>query len=197
MTTLIYLLVALLAAALAYFVLGRIIRAYLKFRGTRLVTCPETEATAAVQVNAAEAAWRGALSRTSAPFHLNECSRWPEQKDCGQECLREISESPEDCLLRSILEKWYADKSCACCGKTFGEIHWYDHKPGLMSPEGRPLSWNVFRPEEIPEILETFLPVCWDCVIAERFRLEHPELVIDRQWGPEERARLSRTYTGR
>ena len=31
-----------------------------------------------------------------------------------------------------------------------------------------------------PVMLDSYLPVCWDCHIAESFRREHPELVTDR-----------------
>ena len=34
----------------------------------------------------------------------------------------------------------------------------------------------------------THLPVCWNCHIAESFRREHPELVVDR---PASSSRLS------
>jgi hypothetical protein len=33
--------------------------------------------------------------------------------------------------------------------------------------------WNV---------LDTHLPVCWNCYIAQQFRLDHPDLVVYRPW---------------
>jgi hypothetical protein len=30
--------------------------------------------------------------------------------------------------------------------------------------------------------LQTHLPVCWDCYIAQTFRLEHPDMVVFRPW---------------
>jgi hypothetical protein len=34
--------------------------------------------------------------------------------------------------------------------------------------------------ENLPEIFATHLPMCWSCHIAQTFRREHPEMVIDR-----------------
>lgn len=192
MSTFLYALLAVLVLGVASFVFGRVVRAYLKFRGTRLVTCPENKKTAAVEVNAREAAWKAVLGQSGVHFHLKECSRWPKRRDCGQECLAQIAESPEECLLKKILEKWYQGQTCVLCGNPFEEIHWYEHKPGLLSPEGQAARWREFRPEDIPGVLSTYLPVCWDCRVAETFRREHPELVVDRRWSPKERARMSR-----
>jgi hypothetical protein len=93
---------------------------YFKFRGIRLITCPETRKPAAVEVDAKYAALIAPISARG--LRLKDCSRWPERKDCGQECLRQIEFSPEDCLVRTMLTKWYKGKKCAVCGKTFGEI---------------------------------------------------------------------------
>jgi hypothetical protein len=63
-------------------------RVYLKFRGTRLVTCPETHKPAVV---AAAARSMGLQAIWNDPcLHLSECSRWPMRQDCGQTCLRQI-----------------------------------------------------------------------------------------------------------
>ena len=107
---------------------------YLKFRGARLVTCPETNDYAAVGVDAEHAAFTGAWGR--ADLRLRECSRWPEREGCGQECLRQIEAAPADCLVRTILTRWYGGKSCALCGRPLGEIQWLEHRPALRSPEG-------------------------------------------------------------
>jgi hypothetical protein len=49
-----------------------------------------------------------------------------------------------------------------------------------MSPEGRTFGWGEVPAERLPEVLGTHLPVCWNCHIAETFRRQHAELVIDR-----------------
>jgi len=88
--------------------------------------------------------------------------------------------SPQDCLLRNILVKWYDGKKCVSCGKEFGKINLFDHKPAFHSPEGGSVGWNELEAEKVPEVLETYFPICWDCWIIETFCREHPDLVVDR-----------------
>ncbi len=154
-----------------------IVRLYLRFRGTRVVACPENEQPAAVEIDAVQAAFS---SMDQPHLSLKECSRWPEKENCGQECLRQIQMAPDDCLLKNMLIKWYAGKSCALCRKPVGEIVWHEHKPALMGPDHVTVEWFEFRPEMVKEVFATCLPVCWDCHIAATFRREHPELVVDR-----------------
>jgi hypothetical protein len=153
-------------------------RAFLKFRGTRVVVCPETGEYVAVEVDARHAAATAASHEPE--LVLTKCTRWPERADCHQDCVRQIEHAPGDCLVRSMLTEWYAGKSCAFCGKTFDVIHWTDHKPALMTPDRRIIEWAEVPPEKVPYALATHRPVCWNCSIAETFRMEHPELVTDR-----------------
>ena len=88
----------------------------------------------------------------------------------------------DDCLVRSVLAKWYTGKSCVYCGKQFGEVQWIDHKPALLSPDGLLMDWNKVELQSLPTVLESHLPVCWDCYIAQSFLKEHPELVVYRPW---------------
>ena len=92
----------------------------------------------------------------------------------------QIESAPEACLVRNILADWYHGKSCALCRRDFHAIHWHDHKPGLVPPNGDIPSWDAFRPEQVVDVLATHRPVCWDCRVAETFRRQHPGLVTDR-----------------
>jgi len=38
--------------------------------------------------------------------------------------------------------------------------------------------------EKLQEVLRTDWPVCWNCHVAETFRREHPELVVNRPEAP-------------
>lgn len=164
----------------ALYVFGRrLMRAWLRFRGTRVVVCPENRELVAVAVDAPHAALTASQGRSD--LRLETCTRWPEKAGCGQECLGQIESAPEACLLRNILADWYRDKSCVLCGRSFPVFHWHDHKPGLRAPDGRVLDWDGFRPEQVIDVLATHAPVCWDCRVAEQFRREHPELVTDRE----------------
>ena len=114
--------------ALAAFMAARLCRVWFKYRGDRVVTCPETHQTVGVALDVKHAAWTG-LSHPPG-LRLETCTRWPERQDCGQECLRQIEASPENCLVRTILTQWYQGKDCAICNNPIGEIHWADHRPG-------------------------------------------------------------------
>ena len=173
-----YVLLILLTIAAIYFVVPYVFRTYLRYRGKRLVTCPETRKPVAVEVAAGHAALSAAVSHPD--LRLKSCTRWPERKDCGQECLLQIELSPEDCLLRNILTDWYRGRNCVSCGKPFGELHFLDHEPTLLSPGGKTLEWSAIPPEEVPAVLATHFPVCWDCHITETFCREHPEMIVDR-----------------
>ena len=171
--------VALVALYVAVKALYRMVSAYLKFRGTRVVVCPETREYAAVEVDAGHAATTTARAG-HAELKLYQCTRWPEHAGCAQECLGQIERAPGDCLVRTMLTEWYEGKSCAFCGKPIGEINWVEHKPALLSPDHRLIDWKAVPPEKVPGALATHRAVCWNCYIAESFRAEHPELVVDR-----------------
>lgn len=174
-TFLLLLLIGLLV--MVYPALRAAVRTYFRFRGKRVITCPETGRPAAVEVDSRLAARTASLSR---PFlELAQCSRWPERQDCGQWCLAQVASAPEDCLARAMLIKWYEGAPCAFCGKSISPIHWADHKPALLTPGRKTLEWEEVPPEELPEALGACLPVCWDCHIAESFRAQFPDLVLD------------------
>ncbi len=173
-----YLVLLLLTLAALYFVVPFVVGTYVRYRGKRVITCPETRKPAAIEVDAGHAALTAAVSHPD--LRLKSCSRWPEREDCGQECLLQVELSPEDCLIRNILTNWYADKHCVSCGKQIGEIHWLDRKPALLSPEGKTVEWSEVPAEQVPGVLATHFPVCWDCHITETFCREYPEMVVDR-----------------
>ena len=62
-----------------------------------LITCPETGKPAAVKVDAGQAVRESVLGHPK--IRLEECSRWPERQNCGQECLSQIEADPENCLV--------------------------------------------------------------------------------------------------
>lgn len=170
-----------LAAAVAVaviFEITRALRAYFKFRGQRVITCPENHQPAAVRVAAGKAAVESAIHAPH--LNLSACSRWPEKAGCGQECLSQIKDNPESCLVSNIVNHWYEGKSCVFCHKPFGEIHWHDHPPALIDVQRKTVQWDEVPVENLQQTLATHWPVCWNCHIAETFRHQHPELVTDR-----------------
>ena len=180
MNTAAYFIVILAVATALYFSIRWLVKSYSQYRGTRIVSCPETGRPALVEVDALRASL---TSTVGLPFvQLQSCSRWPLKEQCGQECLVDLDVTPADCLVSGVLMRWYRGKDCVYCGRPFGLVHWTDHKPALQAPDGKLLTWNAIAIENLPTVLDSHLPVCWDCYIAQSFRLEHPDLVVYRPW---------------
>jgi hypothetical protein len=156
----------------------RVLGAWLRYRGTRVVVCPENRETVAVEIDARYAAWSVPVGKPE--LRLEECTRWPEKAGCGQDCLSQIESAPEGCRLRAIVDGWYRSKPCVFCGRAFDEIRWHDRKPALRAPDGSLIDWMAFEPQQVMDILASCKAVCRDCYEAESFRVEHPGLVTDR-----------------
>jgi hypothetical protein len=169
-----------ISTAALCFGIGWLVRSLSRYRGTRIVTCPETKAPTVVEVDSLHATLTSIVGLPD--IRLRECSRWPIREQCGQECLMDLDVAPEKCLVSGVLMRWYRDKNCVYCKKAFSELHWVDHRPALMNTDGKLVSWNEVNLDELREVLETHSPVCWDCYIAQSFRLDHPDLVVYRPW---------------
>jgi hypothetical protein len=170
-----------LLAALAGVVLFRfipVVRTYLLYRGKRIVTCPEALRPVAVDVGAGKAAI-SAFCGEPEP-RVERCSRWPERRECGQECLKQIEADPDNCLVWNIVSSWYEGQSCILCHKRFGQLHYMD-PPALMGPDQKTIGWDDFPPQQLPEVFSSYKPVCWNCHVTETFRQLHPEVVPERQ----------------
>lgn len=154
------------------------IETYLRYRRQMLVTCPENHKPAAVRVDVMNAVKETLYGKES--LRLSACSRWPERAGCGQDCLSEIEADPKACMVWTLVTDWYRGKTCVYCQRPFQELHWHDRPPALRTPDGKTLQWNEIAAENLPEIFQTHLPVCWSCHMAETFRRQHPEHVVDR-----------------
>lgn len=156
--------------------------AYFRMRGTRIVVCPETQEPAAVTVDAGHAALSAVREKTD--ITLAGCSRWRGAPQCDQACAEQIAVAPVETRAASILRKWFAGKPCAICRRTIPPVHNAEQHPGLMNittPAQELLSWDdIPADEHLPAMLQSHLPVCSNCVLAETFRRQFPELVTDR-----------------
>ncbi len=145
-----------------------------KYRGRRVITCPETNDGAAVSVDALHAAASGQV-------RLSDCSRWPERAGCAQACLSQIADAPEGCLVSSIVASWYAGKLCIACGRPIGPIAWHEAPPAVLKDDATTCEWKDIRAENLPAIFRTSKPLCWYCNnVAELQRL-NPNLIVRRQ----------------
>jgi hypothetical protein len=168
-----------LALGLTIFMSIRGVQAYFEARGKRLVSCPENQCTAAVELDARKAGLKAFRGGT---YHcLQDCSRWPEKQDCAQDCLSQVEALGQGCLVRTVVAGWYHGKVCVYCHKPVDTVaEWTGQMPALLSTDAKTVSWGEVPAEKLPEIFATHKPVCWSCHIAESFRREHPELVTDR-----------------
>lgn len=172
-----YLLIAAFAAVLIYLAI-RFVRTERKIGGMRAITCPETKMQAMVEVDVGRASLTSLIGQEE--IRLENCSRWPAHENCGQECLLQLEVAPPDCLVRSVLLKWYRGKKCVFCRRAFESIALTDHKPALLQHDGRTVEWSAIALAEAEQVMQTLQPVCWDCHIAQTFRREHPDLAIIR-----------------
>lgn len=172
-------LIAALFAVLMLAIAGIVTFTFLRYRGARFVKCPENQMMQAVTVAAGDAAFSAAIGNPH--LHLCECTRWPEKKNCGQDCLKQIEHAPHDCLVRNVVAHWYEGRRCAICHDVFQAIHWHDHVPALLDTGGRTVPWNDVPLAKLTEYLDTHEPVCWNCHIVETFRREHGDLIIYRK----------------
>ena len=156
--------------------------------GDRVITCPETRSTAVVRLDAGHAAWTDLQGEKN--FRLEACSRWPERADCGQECLGQIECAPDGCLVRERLAAWYHGARCVLCGLLIGPLHWYEYRPGLLTPERRAISWEDIRSGDLSASLAADRPICSDCLLAESFREEFPDRVLDDPWHTVDRRKI-------
>lgn len=167
--------VVVLAIAILLLLRGPI-KAWRFYREPRVITCPDNHQSAAVTLNA----WQAAASGPDHPsLRLNDCSRWPEKAGCGQECLKQIHDQPDDCMVRTMVARWYEGQRCALCGQAI-QADWHFEHPAVLGPDGAPKQWSSFRAEELPTVFATHRAVCGNCYLNEGFRAEHPELVVDR-----------------
>ena len=180
MTLVVYTVVTALVATGLFFGIRYFVRSYIRYRDSRFIICPDNNEAAIVEVDAVHAALTSALGAPD--IRLQNCERWPIHQACGQECLLQLDVASPDCLVRSVLMKWYQFKACIYCGKTFEQIHLLDHKPALQSPDGNLLDWNEVAVENLQIVLKGYQPVCWDCYIAQTFARDHSDLVVYRPW---------------
>ena len=94
--------------------------------------------------------------------------------------MSQIAASPEDCLVRNIVARWYEGKACVFCGRLFGPIEWTAAEPALLQGNRISVEWSQIPAEKVSETLAVAQPVCPACHLANKMVREHPELVVDR-----------------
>ena len=77
-----------IAAGLGLVAFPVAVDAYRRFRTPRSLVCPRTGGLAGVRIDAVSAAFGSAFDRL--PLRVADCSLWPTNRGCGQECLGRV-----------------------------------------------------------------------------------------------------------
>lgn len=165
------------AAGALFLALAPLITGWRKARGERLVACPETSNLAAAEIDPVDAAFQALLKARE--IRLQSCARLPQGVGCGRICMDQITDAPNDCLIRNILAEWHAGKSCTTCGLELSDV-FGRQRTALISPERTTLDWADVPVEGLSEALITHQPICWNCHIVETLYRMHPEAVAER-----------------
>lgn len=88
MTTAFIMIAAIVVLGAVYVLLPVAAHTYRRLRGPKVVTCPETLRRTPIELDAKG----GALTSTfgEAKLKVTKCARWPDHRDCDQDCLKEV-----------------------------------------------------------------------------------------------------------
>jgi hypothetical protein len=156
----------------------RVVTVLFKYHGARVITCPENHRHAGVALDTRRVLATGLISAPR--LRLSSCSRWPERAGCGQECLSQIAAAPRECLVRTMLSEWYANRKCVFCGQRFGDVQWSFQKPALLVEGQVSVDVEAIPAERLTDLLPTAKPVCFSCHTASTWVRQHPGQVTDR-----------------
>lgn len=173
-----YFIVTMLLATALYFGIRWLVRSCSRYRGIKIVACPETGGCAVVEVDTLHASLTSIAGRPD--IRLESCSRWPMKSECGQECLANLDVAPGECLVSGSLMRWYRGRNCVYCDKPAEELQWIERQFAPQTPWAKLINQHGVPVEHSSMVWKTHLPVCWNCYIARSSRERHPALVVDR-----------------
>jgi hypothetical protein len=95
-----------------------------------------------------------------------------------------------------LLKRFFDGKSCTVCKKPIAPVHRTGLKPGLLNPTTHEThAWDQIPDDRASTMIETQLPLCSACVLAESFRQHFPERVVDRERSSRDRQSPDRVRT--
>jgi hypothetical protein len=84
-----------------------------------------------------------------------------------------------------LLKRFFDGKACAICKRPIPPVHRTGLKPGLFDPTTHEThSWDEIPDANLSTMLETRLPLCPECRVAESFRQRFPNRAVDRERVP-------------
>jgi hypothetical protein len=146
-------------------------RTFLRYRGKRLVRCPETNTPAVVE---AAALFAGLPPPLGLPrLRVKSCSLWSERgDDCAQSCVWQIRAAPRDTLLKTVLRR-YEDGACVLCGRSLGPLRRPTSDAGLegLTSRNSPGVTRALRDSAVtavPDALAAHGAMCRECRAIDR-----------------------------
>jgi hypothetical protein len=165
--------VILLVAIVLVVYAGIAIRTWWRFRGTRVVTCPETRRAAGVTVDVGHAMASAVWER--ADVRIAGCSCWPERCGCEESCVPQIEASPEGTRVTTMAERFFQGRRCVLCQRRIGPTRAGALQPGFMDPLTRQVvEWTQVPAPDLPDAIARRRPLCPDCTLAESSRSPYP-----------------------
>ena len=137
--------------------LASTLQTYFKNRGRRPVVCPDDHQAAQVEVDnkfALQAAMHG-----KEQMRVKSCTHWPENGQCGQECLVQVEATPE--TIDRLLTKWFAGKPCGICGRALTPADWRFGRLGFLNEEFKLIELRQIDVENFGSVAEPSRPLCW------------------------------------
>jgi hypothetical protein len=158
----------LLAIVLAVYAIIAI-RTWVRFRGARVVTCPETRQPAGVAVDIGHAMVSAVWER--ADVRIGRCSRWPEREGCDEACVAQIEASLDGTRAKTIAARFFKGRRCAICQSRIAPRSSSARQPGFLNPVTREaVAWIHVPPQNLPDVLASRHALCADCTLAESAR---------------------------
>lgn len=155
------------------------LQSYFRNRGRRPVVCPDDHQNAEVEVDpkfALHAAMQGKeLSR------VQTCTHWPQNGECGQECLAQVEATPEN--LDRLFKKWFEGKPCTICARAITPSDWRFGRLGFLNDEFKLIELRQIDLLELGSVEAPKRPLCWTCHQQQKQRQSAPVQIgfVDRQ----------------
>jgi hypothetical protein len=137
----------------------------------RTIKCPANDVDCEVEVDREYALL--SLLEGERELRVKSCDRWPENAECGQQCVAQIEPSPA--VLARIFSEWYAGKSCARCMNRLQKQDW-DHGHVAVLSAGQLVELREIPLEKLPQALAGCVPLCINCHEEELARQPSPEM---------------------
>ena len=94
---------------------------------------------------------------------------------------RYAKHNPHDPAMTAQLKHFFEGKQCAVCTRPIPPVHAGGMRPGLLNPNTHEATpWDAIPAANLSATLERHAAICSNCLVLERFRKEHPDLVVDR-----------------